>query len=273
MDRKRHNPMFGETKNFNTPTKPGSSLFLGDPVVIPSEVAGEMVTATTPAKAAETAVQAVAESRGQAAADQYAEMGPYDKMSITQFPILAVNNGTLSQTPIDRPLNAGNVNYNVQLLMNQYPIPGLVKTVFAAAGGVATITLAAADAAAMGVTAFVIPFVLIVIAASTIDAAPGSPITVSVTGETSTGEDVASDDWTIERTEVTKPVTILLVPYRVIANRPLPANGFVDADTSFVITLSGLKETESVTAKVMGYAMNELSEVGKRMGLPSAIIR
>jgi len=269
----KQNAMYGSPNGFNTPTKPGSSLFLGDPVALPSETVGEMITAPTPAAAAAAANDAVAEAKGPEAAAAYADAGPTDRLIATQFPILAVNNGSLSQTPIDRALNAGNVNFNVQQLMNTYPIPGTVKTVFADGLGVATITLASADAVAMGVTSFVVPFVLIIIAASTIDAAPGSPITISLTGETESGEAIASDDWTVERLQVTKPVTMLMTPYRVIANRPLPANAFIDADTSLVITVTGLKSTESVTAKVMGYAMNELSEIGKRMGLPSAIIK
>lgn len=268
----KKNAMFGAPGSFSTPTQPGSSLFLGDPVAISPETAGEMVTASSPAQAAQVAAQAVAQAKGDAAGEAFLQAGPSDRLAAMQFPIISVNNGTLSQTPIDRSLNAGNVNYNVQQLMNEYPIPGMVKSAVAA-GGSATITLAAADAVAMGVVAFVVPFLLVVISASTLDASPGAPITIALTGETPLGEAINDQAWTIERSDITKPVTFLFVPFRVIANRPLPALAIVDAVTSLVITVTGLKDGENVSAKVMGYAMNELTEIGRRMGLPAANVR
>lgn len=222
----------------------------------------------------------------------YNAMTDTDRAARTLLPPLATWNAMVIVNPMLGKVLAKALDYMLLKCLNDYPYEG--KPVPAVvSGNVATVTIDYATISGsplVGAGRYIaLPFFRFTIASSTLNAAPGSQISIDIQGTNAEGQTIHTNpgmSYSFQRISNTEAVVGIYIPTTVVATRTLPflpiagsaagerTEGSSDAsDRTIVITFTGVAETDQVTVTIPGYATAELKEISAMYNLPSGMIR
>jgi hypothetical protein len=212
-------------------------------------------------------------------------MSVQEKAERTQLPPLATWNAMVVVNPMLGKVLAKALDYSVLKSLNDFPYEGKVLTA-SISGTTGTVTI---DRTALGLDYDVyvaIPFVRFTIAASTLNAAPGSQVTIDFEGEDYYGKKVNTRaagkpkySYTFQRINNTEAVLGIFIPTQVISTRTLPFLPVVGEMTGgvsikqMVIRFDGISAQDQIYVTIPGYATAELKEISAMYNLPSGMIR
>jgi hypothetical protein len=268
------------------------SIFHGDPIVIDdisgSELGGDPIQAPSSVTATLPSIKAAIKGKDDADAvarvAAVTKMSPYDKNIATRLMPLILNNATILVQQVSKPLLASNLNYNLQQALNDYPNVGKIFTgaYVAPSGSVPaklTVTISSTEVTAGYLP---IPFLKFNLSQSNLNARAGGQYTLQFSAVTKNNDIVASAEYefSFQRQDVTKPITGIFIPFRVLATRTLPVlalagGGFSGSgdDLTFSFSILGVSENaEVLTVTVPGYATHELKEMATALNLPAGLI-
>jgi hypothetical protein len=266
------------------------SFFYGDPeaVDISATDAGEEANHIIgPGEAAEAAIVEKSPDLDTAAARliQYDSMSAIEKNSVTVIPALSTFNATVRKNPLLGKLSANSLNFNANKSNNEYPFAGQIFPMTRGTGDdadIASITLSLTT----GQQPYAIPFFSVTITNSTLNAQTGLPYNIDWAGTDEKGtairssDQVASTDYESQnaqfsfyRTDSTKIVNVICVPFRVVATRTCPfmpvVTGIGTGAKTFTVRLKGLETGANATITIMGRATYEMKTIGKLFNLPA----
>lgn len=215
-----------------------------------------------------------------------------DRASRTLLPALATWNAMVIINPMLGKVLAKALDYMLLKTLNDYPYEG--KTFvghYDQASQTSTVTIDSASIS--GVTGGIankyiaLPFFRFTIAASTLNAAPGSQVSINLNATNAEGRTVDTEKlgytYSFQRLNNTEAIVGIYIPTVVIATRTLPflpiagdkggENSAPVQGMAIKITFRGVAETDHVTVTVPGYATAELKEIAAMYNLPSGMIR
>jgi len=271
------------------------SVFYGDVTVQidPEDASAAIGHEEAPATVAESAIvndednEAVAASKVAA----YNALPVAERASRTLLPALATWNAMVIISPMLGKVLANALDYMVLKTLNDYPFEGKTFNGYYNANtqtSVVTIDSAAITGVAGGVAGkyIALPFFRFTIAASTLNAAPGSQITIDIKGTNAEGRvvDTAATgySYSFQRINSTQAIVGIYIPTVVVTTRTLPflpiagdrggSSTPVDPKT-IEISFRGVASSDQVTVTVPGYSTAELKEISAMYNLPSGMIR
>lgn len=217
----------------------------------------------------------------------YDAMSVSDRTSRTLLPALACWNAIVIINPQLGKVLATALDYMLLRTLNDFPYEG--KTLFGvndASAGTSTITINS-QAIGVGTDGFAhkyvaLPFFRFTIAASTLNAAPGSQISIDIVAQNAEGRviDTAKTGYTyaFQRISNTEAVVGVFIPTLVVSTRTLPflpVAGDAGAETAKTITITfrGIAAQDRVSVTIPGYATAELKEISAMYNLPAGMIR
>jgi hypothetical protein len=261
------------------------SFFYGDPQAVdiqPEEAGAEANHVIAPGEAAQAAIVESAPDPTTAAARliQYDSMSAIEKNAVTVIPALSTFNATVRMNPLLGKLSANSLNFNANKSNNEYPFEGdiieITKASETASTAQATISLRE------GQSAYAIPFFSVTITNSSLQTQTGLPYGIDWMGTDEKGTEVKSSDaitsatalnqnaqFKFYRTDATKIVNVICVPFRIVATRTCPFMPVVDSTKSFTIKISNLEPYAKATLTIMGRATYEMRTIGKLFNLPA----
>lgn len=261
------------------------SFFYGDPeaVTISSSDAGEELAGQIePGSAAQTAIVDASPDMDTAASRliQYDSMSALEKNAVTVIPALSTFNATVRMNPLLGKLSAAALNFNANKSNNEYPFEGWIEPLSPDASGTThSVTLTAAAG-----TAFAIPFFSITITNSNLNAQTGLPYIIDWVGTDEKGTAVRSSSevgtneldqnaqFVFYRTDATKVVNVICIPFRVVATRTCPFMPVVTSGTggsTFYCQIKNMEAGAKATITIMGRATYEMRTIGKLFNLPA----
>lgn len=215
-----------------------------------------------------------------------------DRASRTLLPALATWNAMVIINPMLGKVLAKALDYMLLKTLNDYPYEG--KTFVGHYDEAKQTTTVTIDSASIsGVVGGIankyvaLPFFRFTIAASTLNAAPGSQVSIDLKANNAEGRSVDTATlgytYSFQRLNNTEAIVGIYIPTVVIATRTLPflpIAGDKGGDNSspvqpmtITITFRGVAATDHVTVTVPGYATAELKEIAAMYNLPSGMIR
>lgn len=266
----------------NTPVGKAVSMFYGDPVEMQEDQVADVLTQEAPAsEVIEDAVAEAAPTEEQAAERvvAYNNMSRTERSEVTVLPPLSLTNAVIIVKPVVKGLSANNLNYLLQKAMVDYPALGKVKVATPVDAetdpGHFVVEFDASDYAGQGLKAM--PFFRFNLSASTLNARPGGNYNIWVEGVTENGQAVVTEPYTFQRIETTQAVLGVMIPFRIIATRTLPALGIfgagVASSPTFKIHITGMDpngaEVFSVTHP--GYSTAETKIIAELFALPAGL--
>lgn len=264
------------------------SFFYGDPgavTITPADAGAEANGQVGPGEAAQSAIVQSSPDIENAAARliQYDSMSALEKNSVTMIPALSTFNATVRMNPLLGKLSANSLNFNANKSNNEYPFEGKIVEIDRLSGAEANdaqLTLSLRD----GESAYAIPFFSVTITNSNLNAQTGLPYGIDWVGTDEKGTSVRSSSnvgtselnqnapFVFYRTDATKIVNVICVPFRVVSTRTCPfmpvVTGGTDAKT-FTIRISNLEAGAKATLTIMGRATYEMRTIGKLFNLPA----
>lgn len=214
-----------------------------------------------------------------------------DRASRTLLPALATWNAMVIINPMLGKVLAKALDYMLLKTLNDYPYEGKTFVGHYDDGSqtsVVTINSATITGTPGGIAGkyIALPFFRFTIAASTLNAAPGSQVSIDITATNAEGRSIntaiAGYSYSFQRLNNTEAIVGIYIPTVVIATRTLPflpiagdKGGSDSAVEPMTITISfrGVSSTDHVTVTVPGYATAELKEIAAMYNLPSGMIR
>jgi hypothetical protein len=179
-------------------------------------------------------------------------------------------------------ISANNLNYLLQKAMVDYPALGLVKVATPVNPvehpGRYAVEFSAADYVGEGMKA--VPFFRFNLSASTLNARPGGNYNIWIEGWTENGQAFETQKYTFQRIETTQAVLGIMIPFRVIATRTLPALGIFgqigDDETTakkFRVVVDGMDPNgaETFTVTHPGYSTAETKVIAELFALPAGL--
>lgn len=266
-----------------TPVGRAVSMFYGDPVEIDESAAADALSNETATQdAIEDAVASSADTEQQAAerVAAYNQMSRTERTEVTVIPPLSLTNAVIVVKPVVKGLSANNLNYLLQKTMVDYPALGKVKTAVqpdpTQHPGMFCVTFDDTDYPQEGGLKS-IPFFRFNLSASTLNSRPGGNYNIWVEGETENGQLLKTDPYTFQRIESVQAVLGVMVPFRVIATRTLPAMGIFgtvgQTVKSFKIYIDGMDPSGSEVFSVThpGYSTAETKVIAELFSLPAGL--
>lgn len=263
------------------------SMFYGDPVEIDEQMVADAIE--DPSVSQEVIDSAVIQDApsDEAAVERlqtFDQMSNTERSEVTMVPPLSVHNAVIIVKPVTRGILANNLNYLLQKCMVDFPSLGIVKLAeqvdpvndpshFA-------VTFDARDYPNSGLKG--IPFFRFNLSASTLNARPGGNYNIWIEGTTENEEIIKTEPYTFQRVVATEAVLGIMVPFRVIATRTLPALGlFGSADRgtgvpftpSFTVHITGMDPSgaEIFTVTQPGYSTAETRVISELFSLPAGM--
>jgi hypothetical protein len=258
----------------------GVSMFYGDPVEISDQQVADVISNETAADDAiveAAAANAATEAEAVDRANEYTALSRTERSEITVLPPLSLTNAVIIVKPVVKGLSANNLNYLLQKAMVDYPGKGMVK--------VATpwdpsepdhyaVTFKDSDVEAGGLLS--VPFFRFNLSASTLNSRPGGNYNIWVVMKTENGESITTEPYTFQRIESTSAVLGIMIPFRVVATRTLPALGVFGTNVaqqvvSFEVHVTGMDPNGSEILSVTqpGYATAETKIISDLFSLPA----
>lgn len=258
------------------------SMFYGDPVEVGEEQVADVINQEVPAQdAIEEAAADAATTEEQAAerVNAYTQLSRTERSEVTIIPPLSLTNAVIVVKPVVKGLSANNLNYLLQKAMVDYPSLGKVKIATAVDPdndpGHYVVEFNASDYSGEGLKAM--PFFRFNLSASTLNARPGGNYNIWIEGVTENGQSIETEPYTFQRIENVQAVLGIMVPFRVIATRTLPALGIfgtgVGSTPTFKVHITGMdpagNEVFSVTHP--GYSTAETKVIAELFALPAGL--
>jgi hypothetical protein len=262
------------------------SYFYGDPEAVsinPTEAGEELAQVIAPGEAAEAAIVESAPDPETAAARliQYQSMSSLEKNSVTVIPAVSTFNATVRLNPLLGKLSANSLNFNANKSNNEYPFEGKIREIPRVAGtNNAELTLEIEP----NENPYAIPFFSVTITNSNLNAQTGLPYGIDWIGTDEKGTTIRSSvnigteglsqnaPFVFYRTDSTKIVNVICVPFRVVATRTCPFMPVITGDPnpkSFGVRISNLEDGAKATLTIMGRATYEMKMIGKLFNLPA----
>jgi len=262
------------------------SIFYGDPVEISEEDAAKGLESSEAAQ--EVVDQAVVEDAPDAQAAE--RLAAYDSMSrterseVTVIPPLSVSNAAIIVKPVTKGISANNLNYLTQKALVDYPALGKVKVATQASAGSDhfVVEFGPEDYPGEGSGEYggfhAFPFFRFNLSASTLNARPGGNYSIYIVMKTQNGETIVTQPYTFQRIDSTQAVMGIMVPFRTIATRTLPALGIFGQSssedaTTFQVHVTGMDTagSEVFTVTHPGYSTAETEIISKMFSLPAGL--
>jgi len=268
------------------------SVFYGDVTVQidPEDAANAIGHQAEPQSAVEQAIVSD-EPNELVAADKiaaYNALTDSERAARTLLPALATWNAMVIVNPMLGKVLSKALDYMLLKSLNDYPFEGrAVMGVYDSQTETSTVTIDSrtitGQASGQASRFIAIPFFRFTIAASTLNAAPGSQVSIDIVGTDAEGRtvDTATNGYTysFQRLNNVEAVVGVFIPTVVVATRTLPFlpvagdRGTQASEVSLTIKFKGVKASDSVTVVVPGYATSELKEISAMYNLPSGMIR
>jgi hypothetical protein len=267
------------------------SFFYGDPeavVITPSAAGEEANNQLAPGEAAQTAIVDASPDIDTAAARliQYDSMSTLEKNAVTVIPALSTFNATVRMNPLLGKLSAQALNFNANKSNNEYPFEGKIVPIptLEADPSVAELTLYLEGYE----SAYAVPFFSVTITNSNLNAQNGLPYGIDWMGVDEKGTKIKSSDnitdatavsqnapFVFYRTDSTKIVNVICIPFRIVATRTCPFMPVITGTAGtasakgFTVRVSNLEVGAKVTLTIMGRATYEMKTIGKLFNLPA----
>jgi len=267
-----------------TPMGKAISMFYGDPVEVSEEQVADTIANETTAEDARLEAAAEGAQNEEQAAErvaQYEALSRTERSEVTILPPLSLTNAVIIVKPVVKGLSANNLNYLLQKAMVDYPALGKVKVATAVDPttdpGHYAVTFDATDYAAEGLKAM--PFFRFNLSASTLNARPGGNYNIWVELTTENGESITTEVYTFQRVVATEAVLGIMIPFRVIATRTLPALGIFgtsadgDSTPTFTVHITGMDPNDNEVFSVThpGYSTAETKIIAELFSLPAGL--
>lgn len=259
-----------------------ASMFYGDPVEVKEEqVADTLAQEAAPEEAIQEAVASPAATEEEAVkrVEAYTQMSRTERAEVTVIPPLSITNGVIIVKPVVKGISASNLNYLLQKAMVDFPSLGLVKVAKAVDPtndpGHFAVTFQASDYAEGGYKAM--PFFRFNLSASTLNARPGGNYNIWVTATTENGQQLTTEKYTFQRIDSVQAVLGIMIPFRVIATRTLPALGLFGTDgvtpLTFTVHVTGMDPAgnEILSVTHPGYSTAETKVIAELFSLPAGL--
>jgi hypothetical protein len=269
------------------------SVFYGDATVTidPEDAADAIRGDEAPQSAIENAIASDVASDAEAAERlaAYNSLSETERLRRTLLPPLAAWNAMVIVNPMLGKVLAKSLDYLLCKALTEFPFEGGVVSA-AVVDDVATVTLDSnvpifAKLVAKGQGLIAIPFFRFTIAASTLNAAPGSQVSIDIQATDAEGNVVNTQNsgytYAFQRINNTEAVLGVYIPTQVIATRTLPflpvvgkrVAGDATPWTTMTIVFRGVQASDKVYVTLPGYTTAELREVSAMYNLPSGMIR
>jgi hypothetical protein len=262
------------------------SFFYGDPEAVSidsSDAGAESNGSIGQGEAAQLAIVDKAPDVDTAAARliQYDSMSALEKNAVTVIPAISTFNATVRMNPLLGKLSANSLNFNANKSNNEYPFEGKIIEI-PRVGDTTTAQLELGLEA--NESAYAIPFFSVTITNSTLNAQTGLPYGIDWVGTDEKGTSVRSSSnvgtteinqnapFVFYRTDSTKIVNVICIPFRVVATRTCPFMPIVSGGSTpktFTIQIRNLEAGAKATLTIMGRATYEMRTIGKLFNLPA----
>lgn len=261
-----------------------ASVFYGDPVQIDQQVSAAVAEPSLSTAALQAAVVSPKSATNvEERAGAFQTMTQTGQADVVVVPALLVSNATLTKNPTAKGIPATVLNYNYLRCLTDFASAGLVKAGNHTTAPSTTLTIQLTqldnpdEAPNDGVKS--IPIFKFIIAASVLNARPGSYYSiycsgVDVVGNQFTGENLI---YSFSRVDYVQAISGYMIPFRIISARTVPVlamyGGTVNPAT-FNIVITGLSADEFVTVIVPGYSVSETRDIAELYALPAgALVR
>lgn len=158
-----------------------------------------------------------------------------------EFPYVGVENGKIQDSPFSLNFRASGLNIKtIAETVVMFAEESFMKTETIAAAQATTITVGWADLQAAQLGPHANFMVEVGIAGNALQNIAGNDIAVSAAGQNSRGQAVDFGTWIIRTDDVTKPLSLKLLPFRMISSRPQPTDLLINPIQSFSVTIGQL---------------------------------
>lgn len=170
-------------------------------------------------------------------------------------PFLTVENGAIVSSPLggNAMFDYAELEGSIQQCFHRSPAAPVVDTVVEA-GGTATntVTLAEVQAVNPGMTAILIPFVLVQFTAAQLTALPSGVIETTITIGTEFNANCVYQAIQIAQAKVMNRMNVTVVPFQLVQSKPRPLNGIIRQGSDLTVVSTGLATGMRVTVVIPG---------------------